>query len=433
MALNTYQAVAVGIAALALLLDPDPWPGRTVLGAIGVAALVAIKPQSFVGYGAMIGLVGLGYLAGLRGLRPRSARILAGAIASVMLAAAVLAAFPHIGGRFGIPEWAPGRTEFPFMEDRLVPMALLVLALLAARRYLRRRLPIRTLLLLSGAGLLLLGGFWAVVRIPVRPEILRRMVAVGADPTQRADFANSLQPVRLLVALLSIAALIESASRLRPRGLRIAYATGWLTAASPLAFILPSLMAPRSAYQADEDVGLLEVLSQLPDSGGLLIASDLADPAEDYRRPLRGFSLTAYTGRPFYVANLQYGNHAEADAARRMFELRAFFGSPWTAWHSGWLVRSGITGVLVDSRCVPPWFGAAHPALREAARSGRWTGFVAVSGVGDTMRYAAPPRWRDMRPAYGLSECLRGLRTDDAQRESEPGDANDTASPHPVR
>jgi hypothetical protein len=411
IALNTFQAIAAGMAALALLLDAEPWPAGTFLAAAGLGALVMIKPQSFVGYGLLAGLTGLGYMAGVPGFRPRSGRVLTAALAAAMLAAGLLAALPHIDGRFGTPAWAPGRTEFPFVEDRLVPVALLLGALLAARRYLRRNLAVRTLLLTAAAGVLVLGAFWALVRIPVRPEIVSRMIQLGADPTQRADFAISLQPLRLLVALLSIAGLIESARRLRGGRLRIAHGVGWMTAASPLLFIVPSLAAPAAGYQAEEDVGLLEVLQRLPDRGGVLIASDLADPAEDYRRPLRGFSLTAYTGRPFYVADLQYANHAEPDAAQRMVELRTFFGSPWTAWHSRWLARSGITGVLVSARCVPAWYGRAHPSLREAAHRGRWTGFtVTAGGGGDTLRIPAPPPWHDMVPAYGLAECLTGLR-----------------------
>ncbi len=417
MALNTYQGIAVGMAALALLLDSVPWPGRTALGAVGLGVLVAIKPQSFVGYGVLAGVVGLGYVLGVGGFHPRGARIVTAALAAAGLAIVMLVAFPHVEPRFGVPTWAPGRTEFPFTEDRLLPTALLVVALIAAGRYLRRNLAVRTLLLTAAVALFSLGAFWAVIRIPIRPVILRRMAAVDADPSQRADFANSLQPLRLVVALLSIAALMESAPRLRGRRRRVAYAVGWATAVSPLLFIVPSLVAPRNAYQADEDVGLLDVLRQLPDSGRLLIASDMADAAENYRRPLRGFDLTAYTGRPFYVANLQYGHDAEPDAAHRMLQIRAFFGSRWSPWHSRWLAESGIDGVLVSSRCMPAWISGPHPPLREAAHGGRWIGFVATSrptfGTPDSV---APPPWRDMTPAYGRSECLTGLRPGDPDR-----------------
>jgi hypothetical protein len=239
------------------------------------------------------------------------------------------------------------------------------------------------------------------------------MVQLGADPSQPADFLNSLQPVRILIALASITALIGWAVRLRGRQWRVALGIGWMVAASPLLFVLPSLVAPAHGFQAEEDVGLLTVLRQLPDGGGLLIASDLADEAEDYRRPLRAFSLTAYTGRPFYVANLQYGKNAEPDATRRMIGLREFFGAPWSAWDTRWLVRTGITGVLVDERCEPAWFTEAHAALREVVHSGRWTGFVVTAGTVDAFaRDTLPPQWRDMTPAYGRSECLTGLRPD---------------------
>ena len=253
----------------------------------------------------------------------------------------------------------------------------------------------------------------AVVAIRVRPDIASRMAQLGADPTQRTDLLSALQPLRLLVALLSIAALLESVVRLRGRSRQLAYLVAWMTAASPLLFIVPSLLAPAKAFQAEEDTGLMTVLTRLPDNGGLLISSDLADEAEDYRRPLREFSLTAYTGRPFYVANLQYGNHSEPDAVERMTELRAFFGAPWSAWITRWLARAGIAGVLVNTRCRPAWLGQPHLPLREAARSGRWVAFVVAPGVErDTLADATPPSWHDMTPAYGLSGCLTGLRSD---------------------
>jgi hypothetical protein len=410
--LNTFQGVAVGMAALALLLDPAPRLMRTVLGCLGIAVLVAIKPQAVVGYGLIAGLVGLGYVLAIPGFRPRTGRILVAAIAGAVLAAGLLTAFPHVDAHFGEPVWAPGRTPFPFMEDRLVPTALLLLALFAARRYLNRHVPVRTLLLTAVAGVLGLGAILAVVAIRVRPDIASRMAQLGADPTQRTDLLSALQPLRLLVALLSIAALLESIVRLRGRSRQLAYGVAWVTAASPLLFIVPSLLAPAKAFQAEEDAGLMTVLTRLPDNGGVLISSDLADEAENYRRPLREFNLTAYTGRPFYVANLQYGNHAEPDAVKRMTELRAFFGAPWSAWSTRWLARAGIAGVLVNTRCRPAWLGQPHLPLREVARSGRWVAFVVVPGVErDTLADATPPPWHDMTPAYGLSGCLTGLRS----------------------
>jgi hypothetical protein len=411
--LNTYQAVAVGMAALALLLDPAPRLARTVLGCVGIAVLIAIKPQSFVGYGVVAGLVGVGYALAIPGFRPRSWRILLGAIGAALLALGLLVTFPHIDGHFGEPVWAPGRTPFPFMEDRLIPMALLIVALFAARRYLHRHAAVRSLQLTAAAGVVGLGAFLALVAIPVRPDIVSRMVQLGADPTQPADLLNALQPVRLLVALLSLVALMETIVQLRGTQRHLAFGVAWMTVASPLLFVVPSWRAPERAFQAEEDVGLLNVLTRLPDTGGLLISSDLADEAEDYRRPLRGFSLTAYTGRPFYVADLQYGNHAEPDAVERMTDLRAFFGAPWSAWDARWLARSGITEVLVDARCLPAWFGRPHLPLLEAARSGHWIGFVVEPDTDrDAQADSAPPPWHDMTPAYGLSGCLTGPRVD---------------------
>jgi hypothetical protein len=411
--LNTCQGVAVGMAALALLLHAAPRPATTVMGSIGIAVLVAIKPQDFVGYGLLAGLVGLGYVAAVPGFQPRSWRLLVASLGAAAFGAVLVAAFPHIDAHFDAPVWAPGRTPFPFMEDRLIPAALLLISLFVARRYLRRHLEVRTLQLTAAAAVLALGAFLALVLVPVRPDVVRQMVRLGADPSQPADLLNALQPVRLVVALLSVVALLETIPHVRGRQRSLALGVAWLTAASPLLFMVPSLLAPDNAYEAEDDVGLLNVLERLPDDGGELIASDLADEAEDYRRPLRGFSLTAYTGRRFYVSELQYGNHAERDAVERMTDLRAFFGAPWSAWDARWLARSGITEVLVDARCLPAWFGRPHLPLLEAARSGHWVGFVVEPDTDrDAPADSAPPPWHDMTPAYGRSGCLTGPRAD---------------------
>ena len=416
MVLNTFQALAVGLAALALLFDRESRAAGAFFAAAGLAAIATIKPQSFLGFGALAGVAGIAFLAGIRGFTPRTPRVVAAAIGGGVLGAALLFALPHVDGRFARPVFAPGATEFPFNEDRLVPTALAILALIFARRFLREHERLRSFLYTTAAVLFPLAAFWAVVAFPVRPDVLERMLEVGADTAQRADFAQSLQPLRLVLALAATTALIGSVPLLVPKRARIARGIAWAVTLSPIFFIGFAARAPLRAYEADEDVGLLGVLEQLPEGTGLLIASDLADAAEDYRRPLRGFALTAYTGRPFYVSNLQYGHHAHADAAARMQALRAFFGSAWSPWHSSWLAESGISGILVSTRCLPAWYGRPGVPLRMVARNGRWTALVPTP-MGPSSRSEAPaPEWREMTPAYGRSDCLTG-------GVREPGDA----------
>jgi hypothetical protein len=392
------------MAATALLLDREHSTARVALAAVALGTLVVIKPQAFVAFGLLAGLIGLAATIGLGGISPRTGRILAAAVVAVVIAAASLSQLPHVSRHFAGPAFAPGETGFPFNEDRHLPTLMLLGALLGAGSFLREHRMHRTILLLTAAALFLLAAVWSLVAFPLRPEVLARMEELGADPTQRADFSSSLQPLRLLLALLAGVAIVATVDQLRGRWHFAARAAGWAVALSPLLFVGHALAAPLEAYEADEDRDLLSVLRQLPPDSGLLISSDLSDAAENHRRGLRGFALTAYTGRPFFVANLQYLNHVQPDAVDRIRELRTFFGSRWTPWHSWWLTERGIGGVLVSDRCRPVWLGQAGVPLDRQAASGRWTAFgVAVRSNADSAR---PPAWADIVPAYGDAGCL---------------------------
>jgi len=406
MMLNSFLAIAVGVAVLALVLQDDAGWGVLVAAAAGLAATLMIKPRTFIAFALLIGTLGLGQALGLRWFRPRSPRLLLVAVGAGMLAMLFFTTLPHVSGRFATPEFAPGRTEFPFTEDRLVPTALMVIALLGARGFLREHARVRTLLVTTFAVLFALAALWALVRVPVHDDLLRRMTELGVDVTQRADFAQSLQPLRLLVTLLALAALIGSVPLLDRRRLRAAHALGWAVALSPLLFIGSAVAHPSRAYEAVDDPGLLDVLRRVPADAGLMITSDLADAAQDYRRPLRGFALTAYAGHPFYVANIQYGHHAHDDAAQRMADLRAFFGSRWSPRHAQWLKEAGIGAILVNDRCPPVWLNQPDLPLREIARAGRWSAFV--SGRHDDAGPSGWPPWQDVPPRYGRAACLTG-------------------------
>ena len=182
---------------------------------------------------------------------------------------------------------------------------------------------------------------------------------------------------------------------------------GALSVLSPLAVVTFDFVYPLRGHEAAEDLGLLHTLQDVPRDSQLLIASDLADPAEDYRRPLRAFLLTGYTGHAFYVANLRYVHYTRPDAPERLQQLRAFFGSPWSAWHEGWLQRLKIGYILVSDRCLPIWFSQPGVPLRPLAHHGHWIAY-------DTRDAKKPgpltpvPTARDLTPGFGAQGCLSG-------------------------
>jgi hypothetical protein len=164
---------------------------------------------------------------------------------------------------------------------------------------------------------------------------------------------------------------------------------------------------PDRPYAVAEDRELFDVLARVPAEGALLVASDLADPAQDFARPLQGMLLTAYRGHTFYAANLSYIHYTRPDALVRLQELRSFFGAPWSMWHTGWLARTRVTHVLTDDRCAPAWLGQPGPPLQPLTRSGRWTAYEVRRPARGTQEPERPAA-EGPRPAYGRADCLSG-------------------------
>jgi hypothetical protein len=216
---------------------------------------------------------------------------------------------------------------------------------------------------------------------------------------------EALIPLRLLlrVGLLAGLAGVFAHDRRSWHVVPVALVAGLLVA-SPLPLIARNFVNPLLGYEAAEDVGLRALLRQVPRNAELLIASDLADSAQNYSRPLRGTLLTAYGGHVFYVANLEYSHYHQADATQRLEGLRAFFGSPWSRWHDSWLLRTGVTHVLISNRCLPHWWKQPDTALRVVGRSGRWT-LLEPHGV-NAEASAQAPSWDRLEPAYGRGACL---------------------------
>jgi hypothetical protein len=212
-------------------------------------------------------------------------------------------------------------------------------------------------------------------------------------------------PLRLLLAVTAIGALAVFLRRDRMLGCAIlaTLITGLLV--SRALFVNAQRFAkPMQQSEAAEDTGLLTLLQWVPRENELVIASDLADPADNYKRNLRGFLLTAYGGHAFYVSNLRYWHYTRSDAVERLKAIRAFFGSPWSGWHGAWLAHTHITHVLVSDRCLPRWWVERDAPLHIVGRSGAWT---LLEPHGLTVKGGSfPPSWEPMNPRYGRGPCL---------------------------
>jgi hypothetical protein len=425
--MNSLLGLAVGLASLGLLLSRAKATAVVAAGSVGLSSLVQIKPQFYVAFALLAGIVGLVRLLRVNPLGRRDAGLLVAAAASLPLALASLKLLPGDLPILGSPEWKGAETRGLFVEAFRASTFLAVGALLLWR--FGRWVPqLRSetrhgieALLAACVALFTLAGVFHFVDFPCRPEFVARWLefgferssacfsAVSASSSPTDGLVQSLQPLRLVALLIGFSVLALSAEQVGRRWVAGFTLLAAVIVASPIAVLTLGFIRPNSAFVVAEDPGLFEVLRRIPTSGTLLIASDLADPAQDFRRSLQGMLLTAYRGHAFYAANLRYVHYLRNDAQDRLRALRGFFGAPWSEWHSDWLRYTGVTHVLIDDRCAPPWAAQPGLPLRRLGSSGRWTAFEVPAGD-QQISLPPPPAAGPVQPAYGQGFCLWGER-----------------------
>jgi hypothetical protein len=417
--LNSVLGLAVAGCSLALLLNRRYRLRFRIIGALGLAAVMQIKPQYFVGFGLVVGVVGIARSFALDPAAGRSPRVLVAAGLALALALLQRAALPGYLPVIATPRWAGSAGNAVLQEWNTASTVLGVVTvgcwlLARSRRAAARRASPMALLAASALAIAAIALALYLVDFPLVGDVFGRAQALqlnDATPTHlERDIAQAFIPPRMLLlecafALLAIAAT-EAGSL---AGTMLFGVLGTLVVVSPLPHLVLGFAAPADdRYSVAEDGGLLAVLARVPRDGSLLISSDLADPAQNYRRPLRGILLTAYRGHAYYVSNIRYGHYARPDAPERVLALRAFFGAPWSPWHDRWLAATGVTHVLADDRCIPAWHGAPQVPLREVARAGHWRAYELHARPAEEFRPSAQPRFRELVPTYGRSECLLG-------------------------
>jgi len=424
--LNSALGLALGAAAFALAFRRlRSWD--LLISALGFAALSQIKPQYFVGFGAALGLLAImGALRGTAGA-PRSWALVwmaGGALALALIGKAML---PGDVQPLTLPVRGSS-VAVTYAEVVRISSIVAIVALLAlfAMHRTGRRLPAAAARLggLIGVVAVVALVFEAVFRwydFPFRPQLAAQLAQLGLAATNKPFFFDnellvSVQPVRLLL-LLGAFALLATILEMQGRAVRAAALAGGLAITSTplLLYASPWIRTPTNArqwFEVAEDPDLRQVLRAIPRGHELVVSSDLADPAQDYARPLRSPLLTAYGGHQFFVSNLRYVHFARPDAPERLMELRTFYGAAWSAWHEAWLTRRGITHVLVNARCEPAWQGSQPSRLREIASSGDWRAYEVLAAAPSVGPQPAAPAWTDATPKFGRGDCLFGGRSD---------------------
>ena len=419
--LNSMFALCVGLASFALLIDKSSkW--RPAIGAIGLSSVVILKPQYFASVGLVTGVIGVVEQIGRRNLALYKNRTLVFSLFSLFCALIFINIMPSERSFFASPVLLPGKTGYSLISE-LPKGSTFVLAIGVIVWYkIRNSISVKLkdirskeLFLYALASMAIIVISLYLVCIPIREEAirnLRRLGDLGASATGlQGDlgFGQSLTPLRILLVAACISALFQLGVERSKAYSRVLMVLTCICVLSPLPFITVGFVEPLRGYEAVEDDDLYRILDQVPRSGTLLISSDIADPAQDYKRPARASHLTAYGGHAFYVADFVRFNFAREDAVARATDLRAFFGAPWSSWHSEWLAKNNITHILTDDRCVPCWATRGSLPLKKVLSIGRWTLYEALAETGLSTNSSLKderPDFSDMTPTYGMSDCL---------------------------
>ena len=413
--LNSQLALAVGACSLALLVDRRARWATLLAGGAGLASVVQIKPQYFVGFGLVAGVLGIARLLGVDRSASRRWGMPAAAALALGLALAALAVLPGDLAVLQRPRWASAaRGRLQEWDAASTLLALVALGAWTITRRRRAHGADSPMVLAAAAAIpiALVAAALHFLDFPIHGDVLLRAQALQLNDVSpiylERDLAQSFLPPRLLLLLSAFGTLAVVAAEGRRSWAILTGLAALVIVASPLPLLVSGFVSPNERYAVAEDEDLRQVLAQVPLDHSLSVASDLADPAQDHRRPLRGVLLTAYHGHRFYVSNLRYVHYARLDAVARHRALLAFFSAPWSGWHVEWLASVGVTHVLVHDRCEPPWIGEPDLPLDELARSGAWRVFAsrAHARPGET-RIGMPP-FEPLAARYGRSECLTG-------------------------
>ncbi len=419
--LNALFALAVGLSGAALLLSRDAGWVRIALGAVGLGAVAALKPQFFAGLGLVTGLVSVSGALGVMGDQRRWYRALLGCLAALVGAVLLLGIVPRMPGIFAQPTFSPGETGItigmltrePLRVSSILAMAALAAVVVRTRAGAAKVATPQPLVVLLVCSALAVGALVLVlfvVAFPVRSEYVRAAAEMGyhyGAAGEQYNLAQSLVPSRFIMAATGVAVLLFAARSASRRWQRAAVGVCILLALAPLGFMARGFLAPASVNEAVEDRDLRRVLAAVPVEGSILLSSDIADPAENYHSAHLALHLPATAGHTFYLSNVRFVNWLLPDAVERVRLARVFFGSEWSEWHIQFLAAAGITHVLLHDRCPPNWAADAAGSPSVLKSVGSWT-VLEVPPLEMRAKAVPEPEWSDLIPRYGSAPCLRG-------------------------
>ena len=411
---NSLFSIAVGLSA-ALLLVRRSSIVHPVLAALGFASLLAIKPQYAIGFLAVMGL-GLLVTMRLDGKPGRLVVVVSGTFA--VGAAATVRLNPSSISFTGVEFSLSGDVLRAFdPRGGLLGVAALVILALVLRPEWRSRHD-RVLVSWSvGAvvGAVVLGLALGATTFLVDAGAVARANAVGLPYTvtsQDANLDQSLRPVMVVLVALAAALLVGHWQDGRVTTTRRITVVAALMAAATLPLTGAPLADPvgPAAYEVSEESDLAVLMAMTPEIKGRWLSNDLADPAQDFARPLRATSLTSFSPEQFYLSNVAYMGWTKPDVVQRVANIQRLFLTEWSPWHDEFVAEHDITHLVLRDRCTVAWEAGRAGAV--VGVRGPWT-LVSVAPVPSVNPTGSPEPPEASAvvltpPRYGLSACLDG-------------------------
>jgi hypothetical protein len=406
---NSMFAIAVGLSAACLLVSQTAeW--RVAMGAVGLASLLAVKPQYAVGFLAVLG-PGL-LIEWWRGESPGRRILGFGAVLAAGAAVAVglnPGAISFVGVDVSLGPEIVGALVTSYSALTAASALIVVLSL---RRSWRRRHPVLLMIFAGGAvigAVVLLVGVESTTFL-VDAEVVAQANAIGLPYTpssQDPNLSQALRPVTVVLVLLATALFVGHVQG-RTAETRWLASAGIVLVAATLPLTLAPLIRPTgpAAYEVSEEAALARLMSRTHVTQGRWLSNDLAEPAGNFARPLRATNLTSFGPAQFYVSNVAYMNWTQPDVVARVQNVQRFFLTEWSPWHREFLAEHDIDHIVVRDRCPTAWSpGSAGSVI---GTDGAWT-LVEVE-PGATTQGAAPDSSpsASQAPRYGLSGCLDG-------------------------
>ena len=231
-----------------------------------------------------------------------------------------------------------------------------------------------------------------------------RANAVGLPYTvtsQDANLDQSLRPVMVVLVALAAAPLVGHWQDGRVTTTRRITVVAALMAPPTLPLTGAPLADPvgPAAYEVSEESDLAVLMAMTPEIKGRWLSNDLADPAQDFARPLRATSLTSFSPEQFYLSNVAYMGWTKPDVEQRVANIQRLFLTEWSPWHDEFVAEHDITHLVHQS---------IHTGPTRAARDRRPSG----DKYGKCQRQGALPGARTCARCECLHSVLFNKRLD---------------------